>query len=291
MMRPAVRRAWLTAFCGLGLGLLLTSCQQREPSVAKTTLDRRTATVGDAEMVLVQGGSFVMGSQQGEFDESPHRVSVNSFFMDRHEVTQERYEQLMGVNPSRWKGPQNPVEQIRWPNAIAYCNARSMADGLEPAYDLATGESNFAASGYRLPTEAEWEYAARAGSTTEYSFGDDPAELKRYAWFKGNSPLRRPSPVGQKEPNAWGLYDLYGNVCEWCNDRYGEEYYQQSPEQDPRGPLAGNTRVLRGGSWNSKSDECRSAYRLYEDPVYRDICFARDVHGLIGFRCVRKAAP
>ncbi len=291
MKRPVVRRAWLMAFCGLGLGLLLTSCQQREPTVAKTTPERRTATVGGAEMVLVQGGSFVMGSGQGELDESPHRVSVGSFFMDRYEVTQEHYEQVMGENPSRWKGPQNPVEQIRWPNAIAYCNARSKLEGLEPAYDLATGECNFAAAGYRLPTEAEWEYAARAGSTTGYSFGDDPAELKRYAWFKSNSPLRRPSPVGQKEPNAWGLYDLYGNVCEWCHDRYGEEYYQHSPEQDPRGPPAGNTRVLRGGSWNSKSDECRSAYRLYEEPVYRDICFARDVHGLIGFRCVRRAAP
>ncbi len=291
MIRPAMRLGRLTALCGLGLGLLLTACQQREATVVKTTPEPRSASAGDADMVLVQGGSFVMGSQQGEFDESPHRVSVSSFYMDRYEVTQERYEQLMGENPSRWKGPQNPVEQIRWPNAIAYCNARSKAEGLEPAYDLATGECNFAASGYRLPTEAEWEYAARAGSTTDYSFGDDPAELKRYAWFKSNSPLRRPSPVGQKEPNAWGLHDLYGNVCEWCHDRYGEEYYQQSPEQDPRGPPTGNTRVLRGGSWNSKSDECRSAYRLYEEPVYRDICFARDVHGLIGFRCVRRAAP
>ncbi len=288
-VRSSCPHTRLLTFSVLAPALLLAACQHRDPSVAGGAAEQRDKTVSGAEMVLVQGGSFVMGSPQGELDETPHQVSVRSFWMDRYEVTQEQYERLMGENPSRWKGPQNPVEQIRWPNAIAYCNARSQEEGLEPAYNLATGECNFDATGYRLPTEAEWEYAARAGSTTEYSFGDDPAELKRYAWFKGNSPLRRPSPVGQKEPNAWGLYDLYGNVCEWCHDWYEEEYYQHSPEQDPRGPTTGTTRVLRGGSWNSKSDECRSAYRLYEEPVYRDICFARDVHGLIGFRCVRRA--
>lgn len=285
--------ARLIAFCGLALAVLITACQQREPPepARAPAPEPATATADSVEMVLIRGGSFLMGSRQGELDETPHQVSVGSFFMDRYEVTQTHYERVMGENPSRWKGPQNPVEQIRWPNAIAYCNARSRLAGLTPAYDLATGECNFAATGFRLPTEAEREYAARAGSTTEYSFGDDPVELKRYAWFKASCPLRRPSPVGRKEPNAWGLYDLYGNVCEWCHDWYEEEYYQHSPEQDPRGPPTGKTRVLRGGSWNSKSDECRSAYRLYEEPVYRDICFARDVHGLIGFRCVRRATP
>ena len=269
--------------------LVLSSCQQNGESTEDAPAGA-IKTPSGVEMVLIPAGSFVMGSpESGEIDESPHKVSVGSFYMDRYEVTQEEYERVMGENPSHWKKPQNPVEQIRWPNAIKYCNERSRLDGLEPAYDLKTGQCNFAASGYRLPTEAEWEYAARAGATTEYSFGDDPAELGRYGWFKRSCPLRRPSPVGQKEPNAWGLFDMVGNVCEWCNDFYRKDYYQHSPEQDPRGPTTGEARILRGGSWNSKADECRSAYRLYEDPVYRDICFARDVSGLIGFRCAPQA--
>jgi formylglycine-generating enzyme required for sulfatase activity len=241
-------------------------------------------------MVLAPGGWFTMGSQKsGEADESPHRVYVSPFYMDRHEVTQEEYQRVTGENPSRWKAPNNPVEQVRWPQAIAFCNARSKLDGLRPAYDLKTGSCDFEANGYRLPTEAEWECAARAGTSTEYAFGDEPAPLGRFAWYKESCPLRRPSQVARKEPNAWGLYDMYGNVCEWCNDRYQEDYDQQGPQRDPRGPAEGDARVLRGGSWHSRADECRSAYRLYEDPVYRDICFARDVHGLIGFRCVRNA--
>ena len=276
----------------LVLALLLPSCRQSgEPAAGDGTADPSNAS-GGAAMVLIGGGWFEMGSRQrGEADESPHKVYVSPFYIDRYEVTQEEYQRVMGENPSRWKEPNNPVEQVRWPNAIKYCNARSRLEGLEPAYDLPTGECRFDAGGYRLPTEAEWEYAARAGTTTQYSFGDDPALLRHHAWFKGSCPLRRPSPVGQKEPNPWGLYDMCGNVCEWCNDFYEEDYYQHSPERDPRGPARGEARVLRGGSWYSRAEECRAAYRLYEDPVYRDICFARDVHGLIGFRCVRRAEP
>jgi formylglycine-generating enzyme required for sulfatase activity len=269
--------------------LLLSSCRPVEPPPQPESSDEQVANGRGVEMVLIPGGSFEMGSKRGEADESPHEVTLNPFLMDRYEVTQEHYEKVMGENPARWKGPKNPVEQIRWPQAIAYCNARSKLEGLEPAYNLETGECNFEAAGYRLPTEAEWEWAARAGTTTEYSFGNDAGDLGRYAWFQGNCPLRRPSPVGQKEPKAWGLYDMLGNVCEWCNDFYQEDYYQQSPENDPRGPDRGEARILRGGSWISKADECRCGYRLYEDPVYRDICFARDVHGLIGFRCVARA--
>ena len=257
---------------------------ENSPSAAVTT-------AGGVEMVLVPGGWFEMGSPPGgEADEGLHRVYVSPFYMDRCEVTQEEYQRVTGENPSRWKAPTNPVEQIRWPQAAAYCNARSRREGLQPAYDLKTWQCDFQASGYRLPTEAEWECAARAGSSTSYSFGNNPADLKSHAWFKENSPRRRPSPVGQKEPNRWGLCDLYGNVCEWCNDWYQEDYYQHSPPQDPPGPTSGENKVLRGGSWYSSADECRSAYRLYEDPSYRDVCFARDVHGLIGFRCVRTAA-
>jgi len=241
------------------------------------------------EMALIPGGWFEMGSAENrEMDEPLHRVYVGPFYIDRHEVTQAEYERVTGENPSRWKNADNPAEQIRWANAATYCNARSRLEGLEPAYDPETWECNFEADGYRLPTEAEWEYAARAGAETEYFFGDDPAALKQHAWFKENC-SRRPRPVGQREPNAWGLYDVYGNVWEWCNDFYQEDYYPESPEKDPRGPASGENRVVRGGCWNSRPDECRSAYRNYEDPGYTDVCFGKDIHGFVGFRCVRRA--
>ncbi len=193
----------------------------------------------------------------------------------------------MGVNPSHWKEPQNPVEQIRWSDAAAYCNARSRAEGLSPAYDPKTWQCDFQSDGYRLPTEAEYEYALRASTTTAYFFGDSDANLSRYAWFKGNS-TRGPHPVGEKSANPWGLCDMIGNVWQWCNDYYQEDYYKNSPQRDPRGPARGEGRVVRGGCWNSKPDDLRSAYRNYETPAYTDICFAKDIHGQVGFRCVRR---
>jgi formylglycine-generating enzyme len=206
--------------------------------------------------------------------------------MDRCDVTQAEYERLMGKNPSLQKDHRCPVDHVRWADAAAYCNARSREEGLRPAYDAQTGQCDFGADGYRLPTEAEWEYAARAGTKTAYFFGNDAAELPRYAWFKENS-TRGSHPVGQKLPNAWGLYDTSGNVWKWCNDFYGEEYYREGPDRDPRGPATGENRVVRGGGWNSRPDHCRSAYRNYEMPAFSDVCFAKDVHGAIGFRCVR----
>jgi formylglycine-generating enzyme required for sulfatase activity len=238
-------------------------------------------------MVLVPAGWFQMGSEaEDQIDESPHKVYVSSFFMDLYEVTQAEYERIMGKNPSRWKGSDNPVEQIRLADAARYCNARSRLEGLQPTYDEQTWQCDFEADGYRLPTEAEWEYAARAGTTTAYSFGNDRSKLGRYAWFKWNS-TRGPAPVGKKEPNPWGLYDMYGNVWEWCNDFYQEDYYQESSDRDPRGPETGENRVVRGGCWNSKPDMCRSSYRNYENPGFTDACFAKEVSGFVGFRCVR----
>jgi len=158
--------------------------------------------------------------------------------------------------------------------------------GLRPAYDPKTWQCDFEADGYRLPTETEWEYAARAGTRTDRYFGNDSSRLSRHAWFKENS-TRGPQPVGLKEPNPWGLHDVYGNVWEWCHDFYAEDYYRHSPERDPRGPATGQNRVVRGGCWNSRPDMCRSAYRHYEDPRYTDVCFGKDVHGFVGFRCVR----
>ena len=142
-----------------------------------------------------------------------------------------------------------------------------------------------AANGYRLPTEAEWEYACRAGTTTAYFFGDDASKLKAYAWFEDNSG-GKPRPVGQKPANPWDLYDMHGNIWEWCNDFYKVDYYQESPGENPRGPETGETRVLRGGAWKFSAESCSSAYRYNENPGYADVCFGYDIYG---FRCVRNA--
>ena len=240
-------------------------------------------------MAAIPGGWFEMGSGAGdETDEPRHRVYVSPFHMDVCEVTQEHFEKLLGRNPSRWKDPRCPVEQVRWKDAAEYCNARSRLEGLAPCYATATWRCDFAAPGYRLPTEAEWEYACRAGTKTEYSFGDGPGELGRFAWFKENC-TRSPQPAGSRRPNPWGLYDMCGNVWEWCNDFYKEDYYLEGPQKDPRGPEVGKMRVLRGGCWNSAAGKCRSAYRYSEDPGYTDACFAQDVSGQVGFRCVRRS--
>ena len=240
-------------------------------------------TPSGVQMVLLPGGTFLMGDAQGEVDEHPHQVTVSPFAIDKFEVTQEEYERVMANNPSKVKGKKNPVEQVRWSDAVRYCNERSRLEGLDPAYDLQTWTCRFDANGYRLPTEAEWEYAARAGTTTAYSFGDSDADLKSYAWFQANSG-GKPRPVRQRKPNAWGLYDMQGNVWEWCNDFYKVDYYSESPSKDPKGPDSGGKKVLRGGCWNSTPDACRVAFRYNENPGYTDACFGYDIYG---FRCVR----
>jgi sulfatase modifying factor 1 len=213
-------------------------------------------------------------------------VSVDAMLMDRYEVSQEEYEKLVIGNPSKFKEPKNPIERVRWMEAALYCNGRSTAEGLEPCYDEATYECNFQANGYRLPTEAEWEYAARAGNDAEYAFGSAENRLSDYAWFKENS-VERTHPVGMKKPNAWGLYDMYGNVGEWCQDVYDGEFYEKPSEANPCNITGGPNRVLRGGSWSSVADRCRSASRTGEAPGSpTDSCFSRPD---IGFRCVRRA--
>jgi len=269
------------------VAVMSAGCQEVSPETAGGAPPVVT-TKGGVAMVRLPGGWFIMGSAaRGQTDEPPHRVFVSPFDIDACEVTQAEYEKVAGRNPSRWKGGANPVEQIRWADAARYCNARSHLDGLRPAYDEKTWACDFSADGYRLPTEAEWEYACRAGSRTQFCFGDSPAALAEVAWFKDTGD-RGPHPVGQKRPNAWGIFDMHGNVWEWCNDFYGEEYYASSPERDPAGPPKGTSRVLRGGCWNSRADLCRSAYRNEEDPGYTDTCFGRDIHGFVGFRCVRR---
>jgi formylglycine-generating enzyme required for sulfatase activity len=244
-------------------------------------------------MVYLPGGEFLMGNNQGNPDETPaHKVKVSGFLMDKFEVTHEMFAKAQLPNPSHWQdNPQKPVERVRWRDAKQYCNERSLLEGLTPCYNEKTADwdCDYSANGYRLPTEAEWEYACRAGTEGPYDFGA-PDKLRQYAWFAGNAD-RQTHPVGQKKPNRWGLYDMYGNVSEWCEDVYDPAYYKQSPAADPPGPPNPGKdvrRVIRGGSWKSSPDMCRVSFRQGERTGDTDACFFTD---FCGFRCVRRATP
>ena len=270
--------------------LALAGCDRGgKPSATESApAARQTTTITNSDgltMVLIPAGEFLMGDNDGDTDEKPaHSVQVSAFYMDTQEVAQKAYEGLMEKNPSKFKAPDKPVDQVDWYHAVLYCNMRSRKDGLKPCYDPKTLTCDFTATGYRLPTEAEWEYACRAGTKDKYSVGNDAARLKTCAWFKENA-AQTTHPVGQKTPNAWGLYDMHGNVAEWCDDNYGENYYQQKEGQNPHGPPAGDKRVLRGGSWATSADACRSSARNSETPRLADACFGSDTYG---FRCVKR---
>jgi formylglycine-generating enzyme required for sulfatase activity len=261
-----------------------------DPGNAVAKVPAAITTESNVEMVLIPAGSFEMGSRQGREDERPsHKVMIDAFLIDKYEVTQEEYEKLGAIeafpNPSHFKGAKLPVEQVKYLDAARFCNARSKLEGLEECYDD-SGVCHFDKNGYRLPTEAEWEYACRAGTDGDYSFGSETRYLGDYGWFADNAG-KKTHPVGQKKPNHWGLYDMHGNVAEWCHDVYDKNYYQGSPQANPRGPAGeGKEYVLRGGSWKSTTEALRSCYRLGEVPGFSDACLARDA---IGFRCVRKA--
>jgi formylglycine-generating enzyme required for sulfatase activity len=298
MLPPLLAAALFLAGCGRP-ETAAPRAQPAPPAVATTTPIVTTAS--GVEMVRIPAGRFRMGSTAGESDEAPpHEVWIDALLVDRYEVTQEQYGKLVRGNPSHFKGPRRPMEQISWADAALYCNTRSRAEGFQPCYNEDSAQCDFRANGYRLPTEAEWEYACRAGSDGEYPCGDDPRELGPYAWFHENAG-KTTHPVGQKKPNAWGLYDMLGNVAEWCNDVYREDYYRtcaagqagaratgtaSATLQNPRGPAEGERYVLRGGAWNCAAKACRPAHRVGENPGFQDTCFARDA---IGFRCVRKA--
>lgn len=280
----------LHRFVAAALILGLPACQRQEgtsqsPRLAETI---EITTKTDVPMVLIPGGPFLMGSDKGNPDEAPrHNVVLSPFAMDKFEVTQTQFAALELPDPSQFKSLDRPVEQIRWMNAAEFCNERSKGDQLEPCYDEVTFECNFDASGYRLPTEAEWEYAARAGVDADLPMGNAPPKLRSYACYSGNS-FNKTDPVGQKKPNAWGLHDMLGNVAEWCQDVYGESYYQQSPSDDPRGPTSGDKRVMRGGSWKSTEASCSVTTRQGCVAGFTDACFTGNT---LGFRCVRRAAP
>jgi len=205
------------------------------------------------EMVGLPAGQFLMGSPDSDPDardnEKPqHQVKVNSFAIGKYPVTQAQYQAVMGTNPSRFQNnPQNPVEDVSWNDAQAFCQKLSQITGKT----------------YRLPTEAEWEYACRAGTTTRFYFGDDANQLGDYAWYKGNS-QQTTHPVGQKKPNAWGLYDMSGNVWEWCEDDWHDNYIG-APKDGSAWLKNGNDNrsPLRGGSWYNVPANCRSAYRNF----------------------------
>lgn len=270
--------------------LVLASCANPGVGhVPHVAVDTKTITSSSGvSLVLIPGGEFLMGSSGGDPDESPrHKVIVAPFAIDQYEVTQAEYAALELPAPSHFKGEGRPVEQVRWSDAALFCNLRSQREGLQPCYDEATFACDFEAHGYRLPTEAEWEYAARAGADTDYDFGGTPRAIKSYACYAGNS-KQKTDPVGQKKPNGWGLHDMYGNVSEWCHDVYSETYYQSSPSDNPRGPEEGKKRVIRGGSWKSSEAACRATLRQSDVPGITDACFARDTYG---FRCVRRLTP
>jgi eukaryotic-like serine/threonine-protein kinase len=203
----------------------------------------------DDDFVLIPAGEFLMGEDKNDDEKPVHKVTISrSFEMGKYEVTQAKWEAVMGNNPSNFKGEALPVEQVSWSDAqefIKKLNAKN--DGYT----------------YRLPTEAEWEYACRAGTTGDYA-----GELDKMAWYKNNSDSRT-HPVGEKQPNDWGLYDMHGNVWEWCSDWYDSEYYGRSSGVDPKGPSSGSLRVKRGGSWFYDAAYCRSAYRSRSAPVGR----------------------
>lgn len=243
-------------------------------------------TASGVEMVLVPAGSYVMGNDAGESDEKPaHKVQLSAFLMDKHEVSQKNYEALMGKNPSKdFRNPDNPADQVDWLNATTYCNMRSRKEGLTPCYNTEDQTCNFEASGYRLPTEAEWEYACRAGSTGSSASGAPASELDQYGWYSGNSKSST-HPVGQKKANAWGLHDMQGNLAEWCNDYFAKDYYAKSPAENPRGPADGKSCVVRGGSWYSPAESCAASVRNDAGRKFPDVCVGANTYG---FRCVRK---
>ncbi|MFA6472430.1 MAG: formylglycine-generating enzyme family protein [Candidatus Latescibacterota bacterium] len=229
-------------------------------------------------LVSIPSGSFMMGhdyvNTSGKIDkvnvyyadEQPvHRVTLGAFQIGATEITQGQYRAVTGNNPSVFTGDDNlPVTDLSADEALAFCNKLSEAAGFEPCYDPKTGKCDFTKNGFRLPTEAEWEYSCRAGTITQFAAGNGEKDLARAGWYIGNSGGKT-HPVAQKESNAWGLYDMHGNVFEFCYDGYDERYiggnYTSQSVANPKGIEEFNLRIMRGGGWFSEPSACRSTAR------------------------------
>ncbi|MCL2210864.1 MAG: formylglycine-generating enzyme family protein [Treponema sp.] len=240
-------------------------------------------TLKKSNMALIAGGDFTMGSPVNERDrfnsEGPQRkVTLNAFYLCIYEVTQKEFHEITGFNNSTFKGDKLPVDMVSWFEAVEYCNALSKKERLKPAYEISKEEVIWdrSANGYRLPTEAEWEYASRAGTVTPFFTGNNiTTSQANYDgnWPYGDNPRgeyrRKFIDVGSFSPNQWGIYDMQGNVWEWCWDWFGS--YGEKDQENPAGVSGGSTRVQRGGSWGSTGKELRSAFRRSYYPNERVI--------------------
>ena len=251
------------------LSVNLTSCgDDDEPGdmPGPQDSDKKEITVEGVSfnMIKVKGGTFLMGSDDSESDsdEQPiHSVTLDNYYIGETEVTQELWEAVMGTNPSVFSGSNNPVESVSLYDCQEFIAKLNDLTGLE----------------FRLPTEAEWEYAARGGNKSQGYKYSGSNTIGDVAWYKVNSyDLGSSSPdygthqVGTKSPNELGIYDMSGNVLEWCSDWYSSSYYSSSPSTNPTGPTLGSGRVLRGGSWGRNALYCRVSDRIISDPGYHD---------------------
>jgi formylglycine-generating enzyme required for sulfatase activity len=266
-----ITRRTLLRRAGISLALPLIDVMQDDAMQDDMQMVGLSAIIDGPGMVPIAAGEFLMGASGDVADVQPvHRVRIShGFEMGKFEVTQAQWETVMrnahakpgtetNTNPSDFKGASRPVDSVSWIDVqqfLARINARDEQHQ------------------YRLPTEAEWEYACRAGK-------DEPANVDSVAWYKENSNATT-QPVGQKKPNAWGLYDMLGNVAEWVSDWYGNDYYAQSPATDPQGPESGSYRVFRGGAWFDPAKFCRASHRGFDFPIHR-------LYN-VGFRLVRTA--
>ena len=275
---PLVRCALIAAVAAGAMGM--ASCRHEPPEITappslvidvpSSELSIRLDDRATLAFLYVPPGHFQMGSSADEADRFPdetaHSVTITrGFYLTETEVTQAQWYAIMGTEPSYLSGANRPVEHISYEAAMVFCRKLSQATGRA----------------CRLPTEAEWEYACRAGSTTAFSFGDDPADLAEHAWFQDNALPTKTHDVGLKKPNAWGFYDMHGNVREWCSDVYGP--YADQPARDPVGPGGTGERVIRGGSWGYLTGLCRSAQRQHGPEDMSD--------EYVGLRAVMEAAP
>ena len=267
LLKSDVGRTWLADvelrhMLGQASESTLGEKEKSRPSKAEQAadIDEPIRQLQD-NMVAIEGGQFHMGSTEKETEQPVHSVTLQDFEMSAMPVTQAQYAAVMGNNPSNFKGEDLPVESVSWRDAKEFCERLSKKTGRV----------------YTLPSEAQWEYACRAGSTARYCFGDDESLLADYAWYGKNSEGTT-HPVGRKKPNGWGLYDMHGNVWEWCLDRWDEDYKNAPDDGRVRESDEGSDRVIRGGSWLDSAGICRCSYRFGGDPVGR--------YGYLGFRVV-----